>query len=699
MHLHTYSLILHCTCTGLRLTFLTAWYTCRLRTLQDLTEHISERHNVSTQINNIHFQTLDQFLDWKKEEERKTNSQYVQLCSSQVYGKGEHWYYYCHCSGHYKPKGKEKRQTKAQGSFRTGNSCTAHIKAVRDLTTGEVMVQYCSTHNSHSISLGHSRIPSDTRMKIASKLHQGVSIERILDDIRDNIDDSISCEHLVTRQDIRNIKTQYNVDGISRHKDNPISVNAWVEEMMSLPYNPVLFYKPQGTTDPNGNLADNDFLLVIQTEFMRDMFSRFGNNAVCMDTTHGTNAYDFNLITAVVIDEYGEGIPVMWAISNRQDTDTLITVLRAVEMRSGQVTPRWFTSDDAQQFFNAWETVFGTEGCNKLLCAWHLDRSWRCALNNLISNVTNRLEVYHHLRVLLQERNEADFRVLLQQFLAFVEESQPSFAAYFKANYSTRIMQWAPCYRHKTAVNTNMFLETFHRLVKVVYLHKQNRRLDHLIVTLMKIARDKTFERLCKVEKGKNSHRISQINKRHKAAMQMKSSYSQLEDNTGWKIASEQLKGVNYTVLKEDQQCNCKMKCASCRVCIHMYSCMCMDVTIHTTVCKHIHFIKMALLQQESPQHSQPTEHQDMEKEPNYFSQVLSSSSTPSPTKTPLQASILRLQELVQLCVENEVLKTALVHVKAAVSILETRDKFTSSTLQAKRLYPPNVKCQKQRRF
>ena len=257
-------------------------------------------------------------------------------------------------------------------------------------------------------------------------------------------------------------------------------------------------------------------------------------------------------------------------------------------------------------------------------------------------------------------------------------------------------MQWAPCYRHKTAVNTNMFLETFHRLLKVVYLqHKQNRRLDHLIVTLMKIARDKTFDRLCNVEKGKNSHRISQINKRHKAAMQMTSSYSQLENNTGWKIASEQQEGVIYTVVKEDQHYSCKLKCASCRVCIHMYSCTCMDATIHTTVCKHVHFIKMALLQQESPPHSPPTEHEDI---PNYFSQVLSSSSTPS-TKTHLQASILKLQQLVQPCVEDEVLKAALVHVKAAVSVLESRDKFTSSTLQAKHVYPPNVKCEKQRKF
>ena len=382
------------------------------------------------------------------------------------------------------------------------------------MTTGEVAVQYCSTHNSHSISLGHLRIPSDTRLKIASKLYQGVSIENVLDDIRDKVDTSISREHLVTRQDIRNIKRQYNIGGISRHKDDPISVNAWVKEMTSLPYNPVLLYKPQGTPDPDGHLADTGFILAIQTEFQRDTLSKFGNNAVCMDSTHGTNAYDFNLITAIVIDEYGEGIPVLWAISNRQDTDTITAVLKAVETRSGCVTPKWFMSDDAQQFFNAWEAVFGAEGCKKVLCAWHVDRSWRRALNNLVLNVTNRLEICYHLRVLLQERNEADFRVTLQQFLAFVEETELNFAAYFKTNYCTRLTQWAPCYRHRTAVNTNMFLETFHRLVKVVYLqHKQNRCLDHLIATLMKTTRDKTFERLCKVEKGKNTHRISQINK------------------------------------------------------------------------------------------------------------------------------------------------------------------------------------------
>ena len=132
----------------------------------------------------------------------------------------------------------------------------------------------------------------------------------------------------------------------------------------------------------------------------------------------------------------------------------------------------------------------------------------------------------------------------------------------------------------------------------MIYLHhKQNRQLDHLLVTLIKIARDKTFERLHKIEKGKNSHRISEINKRHKSAAEMKSYHcSELDDSTGWKVGSKKQDAQLYTVLKEVEDCYCKTRCATCGVCIHMYSCTCMDATIHTTVCNHIHYVQIAAL-------------------------------------------------------------------------------------------------------
>ena len=57
-----------------------------------------------------------------------------------------------------------------------------------------------------------------------------------------------------------------------------------------------------------------------------------------MDSTHGTNAYQFLLISVMVLDDYGEGIPVAWALSNQEDTGTLIQYLTAVKERVGMQT-------------------------------------------------------------------------------------------------------------------------------------------------------------------------------------------------------------------------------------------------------------------------------------------------------------------------------------------------------------------------
>ena len=67
-----------------------------------------------------------------------------------------------------------------------------------------------------------------------------------------------------------------------------------------------------------------DFLFCLQTEFPRVMLIKFGSSAICVDSTHVTNCYDFNITSLVVVDEYGEGIPVGWMISNRQDI--LVTI-------------------------------------------------------------------------------------------------------------------------------------------------------------------------------------------------------------------------------------------------------------------------------------------------------------------------------------------------------------------------------------
>ena len=113
--------------------------------------------------------------------------------------------------------------------------------------TGKVKVQYCSTHNSHSIKIAHLPVPLNVKRKIAAKLHDGVVVEKVLDDVRDSLSNgTIGREQLLSRQDILNIQRQLNLGSITKHSNDHVSTCAWVEEMKALSYNPVIIFKPQG---------------------------------------------------------------------------------------------------------------------------------------------------------------------------------------------------------------------------------------------------------------------------------------------------------------------------------------------------------------------------------------------------------------------------------------------------------------------
>ena len=105
-------------------------------------------------------------------------------------------------------------------------------------------------------------------------------------------------------------------------------------------------------------------------------------------------------------------------------------------------------------------------------------------------------------------------------------------------------------YHLGSPTNTNMYSEAFHRVLKIVCLeHKQNRRVDYLIYVLLKIARDKAFDQLQKLEKRKNSYRICDINKKHKTALSFVS-LAMIED-TGenrYRVSSQSRPGVTYVI-------------------------------------------------------------------------------------------------------------------------------------------------------
>lgn len=58
-------------------------------------------------------------------------------------------------------------------------------------------------------------------------------------------------------------------------------------------------------------------MLIILSETQKEVLKKFGSGKLCTDSTHGTNQYNFNLTTIVVIDEFGEGYPAAFCISTK----------------------------------------------------------------------------------------------------------------------------------------------------------------------------------------------------------------------------------------------------------------------------------------------------------------------------------------------------------------------------------------------
>ena len=288
-------------------------------------------------------------------------------------------------------------------------------------------------------------------------------------------------------------------------------------------------------------------------------------------------------------------------LDGREDHHVVHLFFETLKQRVGMINTRWIMTDDADQFYNAWKYAF-SDSPHKLLCTWHVDRAWRGAIASKIANAELQCQVYHSLHILAQETDINTFNTMLLNFEQQLQEHPDTgiFAEYFITYYSAKKEQWALCYRRKAGINTNMHVESFHRLLKYVYMKGRiNKRVDKCIRLLLKIARDKGFERLFKLEKGKVSHRISCINQRHKSSVELSTDLIQDNGFDLWRVVSSKNPLLYYDVHKEDVRCspNCPLRRTECDICIHQFSCTCPNSLVRLTICKHIHLLIRKLYQ------------------------------------------------------------------------------------------------------
>ncbi|CAG9817796.1 unnamed protein product [Phaedon cochleariae] len=566
--------------------------------------HLEYCHSFTSNEEKLHFENLQKFKEWKVKMEEQQKSRFVQDTSAKVLGKKniKRLYYICHRTDFLKPLKNSKRHLKNSGSNKIGRTCPAMIVAsVQD----SVEVSFFSTHVGHECEIGRMPLSIDDRNQIAGKLVEGVTIQRILDDVREEAAQSGCIQrriHLLEKKDLHNIKRDFSISYSTKfHENDALSVKLWVEMMKEkkLENNcEVLYYKEQGQCDTF--FEREDFILIIMTEYQEMELCLFGSEKICIDGTHGLNAYGFQLYTIMVVDDFGRGVPVSFCFSNRSDTKLFEVYFNCIKDRVGIINTKVFMSDDAPAFYNAWCSVMGP-AMHQLLCTWHIRRNWFENLNKITgpNSKDKKTLVFKTLKVLQTEVDKEKFHLGLANFLTDLREDSDTmlFGEYFSKTYCNRVEKWSYCERKYLGINTNMYLEALHKKIKYSYLEGKNvKRLDKSLNSLLVLVGDSAFEKIITHSKNKLTSKVLRIRESHKRSLNITDSMILVNSESNkWEVVSSENSSKKYEIQKEEvDSCSslkCNLKCYDCNICVHNFKCTCLDNIIHFNICKHIHAV------------------------------------------------------------------------------------------------------------
>jgi len=143
----------------------------------------------------------------------------------------------------------------------------------------------------------------------------------------------------------------------------------------------VRYYKKVGesnadtTEGDNSHLSSKDFVLVLQSETQAQIHQE-NPRTLCADATHGVTGYLFFLLSLLVINRYGVGFVIAWAIASRENALIWEILARSLRPPSLYANPEVLMTDDDNSAWNGLIRVWITL-LHKLLCHWHIKKNVR----------------------------------------------------------------------------------------------------------------------------------------------------------------------------------------------------------------------------------------------------------------------------------------------------------------------------------
>ena len=588
-----------------------------------LLAHLRRDHSINVVDHQMSFKSMADFLDWKEKEQESNFIYLSKRMGFKQIKELKHTSYVCQHDGvhrHCRKGGPKTSRMNKKGRARTGLTCPARLLVKENCATGLVTVRYIATHH-HKFTFENTKfhpLSRSTKTFIQQQLSLGVPAKKIRDSLCEKVglreqrkdNNELRKENFISLRTITEMARKLRLS-TRLHRDDATSLMLTVRKLQSEEYDPVLIYKPHGGavvvgTDDLMSLQNSEelFLLGIQTREQRDCLKAFATKIVCVDCTHCTNQYGYQLMNLVVQDEFGKGYPVAHFISSRMDEKVLHYFFAALKEKCPELVINAVMTDDDYAPWNAIVSVFG-ESPRHLLCTWHILRAWSRKLRSSTLDSNLYKKMFTALRMIMYSTTESLMLTLVKAFCSEYSSCAQSFVDYFKSNYCNRFEVWALCYRnfpHGNA-NTNMLVESFHNRLKTFYMNRiPNRRLDDLVNLLLHIEKDDYLRRkkglLYKDCEDSNTFGIGS---RHERGMKISDQdvlVHVYEDEDGasnsvfWTVKSQSKCSESYTVKLLTEFCSIDLCMESCvelccsGLCAHMYLCSCRD---KSGICKHIH--------------------------------------------------------------------------------------------------------------
>ena len=166
------------------------------------------------------------------------------------------------------------------------------------------------------------------------------------------------------------------------HSNDAVAVQMLVQAWSQLVNDggtPVRYYKKKGEVNADTSevkkslFTKEDFMLVMQSAAQSEML-RENPRILCVDATHGITGYSFYLLSIVVIDRYGKGLVIGWAITSRENLRTWEILAKSLRESSLSAQPEVLMSDDDNSAWNGVSLIWKSLK-HKLLCHWHIKQN------------------------------------------------------------------------------------------------------------------------------------------------------------------------------------------------------------------------------------------------------------------------------------------------------------------------------------